>query len=931
MNAPSPPAAAASPPNPDRPATAPPWHTLEVAEVAARLGTDVDRGLDPAEAARRLAEHGPNRLAQAPERSAWSILFAQFRNLVVYLLLVAAGLALATHEPLEAAAILVVIAINALIGFLTEWRADRALAALQRQVVPEAQVIRDGHEHRIPAAELVVGDLVALAAGDKVPADGRLVAARRLQLDEAPLTGESQPVTKQVEPVAAADTPMGDRVSLAYLGTAVADGRGRLIVTATGAATEMGRIGTLLESAGSQRTPLELKLEELGRTLILAVLALCGVIVIAGWLRGLGLIAMIETGLSLAIAAVPEGLPAVATTTLAIGMQRMARMRALIRRLPAVETLGSTTVICTDKTGTLTRSELTVQAVVLDGRELAVTGVGYRPDGGFRLDDAPVDPGADGLLTLAARIGLLCNDAQVQRSPEGAETILGDPTEAALIVLAEKAGLDPAAERRRYERVHEDPFDSLTMRMATVHRRPESEGGGLLACVKGSPAAVLAVSTRRATAEGAVPLTEADRQAALEANRALAGRALRVLGLAQRDVERADDPAELAGGLTYVGLVGMIDPLRAEAAEAIGVCRAAGIRTVMITGDQEATAAEIARQLGLDRDPHGRPQRVAHARELDGLDADGWGRLVGEASVFARVTPEHKLRIVEALQRRGEVVAMTGDGVNDAPALKRAEIGVAMGIKGTEVAKESADMIVTDDNFATIVGAVEQGRIIYANIERVIGYLFSCNSAEVVTVFIALMIGLPLPLVPLQILWMNMVTDVLPALALAVEPSAPGIMRRPPRRRDDRLLDSEFLRRVAGQGLLLALASLAGFRIGLAWYGTDDAGVAHARTLAFMTLCLGQIFHSLNCRSRTRSIVNRHAFRNAWLWAAIAVCLLFQTAAVAVPLLRRVLQTVPPNPEDFALVTALSLLPIAVIEAGKFLARHRQSTGPGPA
>ncbi len=799
---------------------APAWHTLTVAQVAEKLAADPLRGLDEDEVSRRRERFGANRLAESQGRSAWSILLAQFRSLVVGLLVAAALIALAMNEWLEAGAIVIVIALNSLIGFATEWRADQALAALRRQVVPEAEVIRGGRERQIPAAELVPGDVVLLAAGQRVPADGRVLEALRLQIDEAALTGESHAVSKQVAPVGDAGTPLGDRLDVAYMGTVVTDGRGRLLVTATGHRTEMGRIGTLIEEAGKQETPLEIKLEQLGRTLVYLVLGLCAVIVVAGLLRGIAPLRMLEVGISLAIAAVPEGLPAVATMTLALGMQRMARMRALVRRLPAVETLGSTTVICTDKTGTLTRNEMTVTTYVLGSRRLEVGGVGYEPSGEFREDGRRIDPQSDALLSRALRIGALCNDARMERAEEG-DAAIGDPTEAALIVAAEKAGIDLKRLRREFERVHEIPFESERMRMVTVHRTPE---GRQVALVKGSPGAVLKLCNAK-LADGRVePLDEAGREEQLEFNRQLADQALRVLALAERQLPEAFDEADLERDLTYVGLVGMIDPLREEAREAIATCRGAGIRSIMITGDQVGTAAEIARQLGLDRDPKGRAMKTVHARELDGLDDEGWGRVAEDAAVFARVSPEHKLRIVEALQRRGEVVAMTGDGVNDAPALKKADIGVAMGIKGTEVAKETADMIVTDDNFASIVRAVEQGRIIYANIIKFIHYLFSCNFAEVITVFTAIVTGLPLPLLPLQILWLNMITDVFPALALALEPSAPGIMRRPPRDPDERLLRPRFLGLIAWQGLMIAVLTLLVFLVGLRWYGSEGAG-----------------------------------------------------------------------------------------------------------
>ncbi len=893
------------------------WHALGVDDIVRRLNSDTTRGLTEAEALRRLARHGRNTLTQATGRSALAIFARQFASLIVALLITASALAFALGENIEGLSILVVILVNAVIGFLTEWKADRTLAALRTQTVPVAHVIRDGLERRIPAADLVPGDLVVLSAGARVPADGRIVESVRLAIMEAVLTGESEAVSKTTEALADADAPLGDRVNLGFMGTTITDGRGLLLVTATGARTEMGKIGLLLDETTTRATPLEDKLARLGRLLVVIVLGLCAVIVLAGWVRGNGFLYMLEVGISLAIAAVPEGLPAVATMTLALGMQRMARMGALIRRLPAVETLGSTTVICTDKTGTLTKNEMTVAAFVLDHRRIEVSGAGYAPIGTFRNNGATLDPRGDTLLSLALRIGALCNDAHVRRA-DGVETVLGDPTEAALIVAAEKAGLDPAELEAEFPRVAEAPFDSDAKRMVSVHLTPR---GTLEALVKGSPARVLAASSFELRATGVELLSLDAKRKWEERNQELAGGALRVLGLAYRDLPPNHDEADLDRDLIFVGLVGMIDPLREEAKAAIATCRQAGVRCVMITGDQQATATEIARQLGLDLDLAGRTMRTAHARDLNDLAPAAWQRITAETAVFARVSPRHKLRIVEAMQAHGHIVAMTGDGVNDAPALKQSDIGVAMGVKGTEVAKESAAMVITDDNFATIVRAVEQGRIIHANILRFIHYLFSCNFAEIVTVFLAIMLGWPLPLGPLQILWLNMVTDIFPALALALEPSAPDMMRRGPRDPKESLLTPRFLALIAWQGLLLAGVSLLAFHAGLRAHGSDGAGLRRATTMVFMTLALAQIFHTFNARSRSRSAFTARLFTNGWFWGAVLTCLLLQTAAVGVPILRTVLLTVPPTLHDWAVISGCALAPVAVVEMVKALRR----------
>jgi P-type Ca2+ transporter type 2C len=703
------------------------------------------------------------------------------------------------------------------------------------------------------------------------------------------------------------------------MGTTIVNGRGQLLVTGTGAATEMGKIGVLVDEAKNNDTPLEKKLARLGRLLLVIVLVLCAVIVLAGWLRGHDFLYMLEVGISLAIAAVPEGLPAVATMTLALGMQRMARMRALVRRLPAVETLGSTTVICTDKTGTLTRNEMTVSALIVDSQRITVTGAGYSPIGEFRKDDQPVDPQADPQINLALRIGALCNDAKVARA-EGNGAVLGDPTEAALIVAAEKAGLNKEVLEAEFPRVREEPFDSVTKRMATVH---QTRQGPLIMFVKGSPFTVLAASSSQLCAGGVMPLTSDDRAHWEELNRSLAEAALRVLALAYRDMpEGPTHGADATNQLVFVGLVGMSDPLRAEAKAAIATCREAGIRAVMITGDQPVTAAAIARQLGIDRDRHGQPLRIVHARELANLDAAGWQQTVNGAAVFARVSPKHKLQIVEALQAQGQIVAMTGDGVNDAPALKKADIGVAMGIKGTEVAKETADMVIVDDNFATIVRAIEQGRTIYFNILRFVRYLFSCNFAELLTVFVALMFGWPLPLGALQILWLNVITDIFPALALALEPSVPGMMNRPPHDPKAPLLPARLLIMIAWQGVLLAAVTLLAFFLGMRNHGAEGEGLKRAVTMAFMALAFAQVIHVFSSRSETRSAFDARLFKNGWLWGAVLLCVLLQVAAVSIPFLRVILHTVSLGATDWGIVAGCALLPLAVIEVVKSIQRR---------
>ena len=914
--------------------TRPEWHAMPFAEVVGRVQSDAVLGLAAKVAEERLSEHGPNTIAEAQQRSALTILVHQFASLLVGLLAAAAGIALLLGDTLEAGAILLVIVLNAAIGFATEWRAAGALDALRDQEIPQARVRRDGDERTVPASELVPGDVVLLAAGDRVPADGRVVEQAELRVDEAALTGESLPVSKEVEAGVQVNAPLGDRHNMLYRGTSVRDGRATMLVTETGQQTEMGHIGSMLQAVKDTDTPLEAQLAALSRTLMLVVLALCVVIVVIGWLRGHELLYMLEVGISLAIAAVPEGLLAVTTMTLALGVQRMARLHALVRRLPVVEALGSTTVICTDKTGTLTRNEMTVAAYHVDGTDVEVTGSGYEPHGEFhrQSDSGPrtANPAPDAsetaenaaplspTLDRAIRIGAGCNDAKIDRS-DAAPQILGDPTEAALLVAAEKAGMSLASLDQDYPRVDELPFSSETMRMVTVHSTPD---GTLIAYMKGAPAAVLAACTHVAQANETTPLTDEARDAQLAANAELGAAALRVLGLAWRELPENYSSDDLTTGLTFAGLVGMRDPLREGTQQTLEVCRSAGIRTVMITGDQVSTATEIARQLGLDRDPDGQLLRTVHGGELHDLSDADWQALVKDTAVFARVSPEDKLRIVGAFQELGHIVAMTGDGVNDAPALRKADIGVAMGIRGTQVAKDAADMVLADDNFATIVAAVEQGRIVVQGIRRFIHFLFSCNLAEILTVFVAIIIGWPLPLGVLQILWLNLVTDVFPAMALALEPSSPGVMQQPPRDPDTPLLSLKFSALIVWQGGVLAACTLASFAIALRWYGAEGIGLQRAVTISFMTLALAQTAHAFNVRSRSRSLVSAHFLANRWLWGSTVLCVLLQVLAVNVPLLQDVLDTVPLDRADWALVSAGALMPVVIVEVVKLVQRR---------
>ncbi|MDQ3013502.1 MAG: cation-translocating P-type ATPase, partial [Acidobacteriota bacterium] len=799
-------------------------HAMEAAAVAKSFGVDPATGLSSAEVGERRTRYGDNALQTTHSRAAWRILLDQFKSLVVALLAVAAAVAWLTGDKVEAVAILVVLGLNALIGFVTEWQAGRALNALRISSHTTARVRRDQREAMIDTAELVPGDVVILNAGDRVPADLRLLEAASLRAEESALTGESVPVEKAVTAVTA-DAVLAERYSMLYLGTMIAAGRALAVVTATGTQTEMGRISHLVASVPDESTPLERRLGEMGRHLVLLVLVIAVVVMVTGWLRGETWWVMIEVGISLAVAAVPEGLPTVTTLILALGVLRMARQRAIVRRLSAVETLGSATVICSDKTGTLTENRMTVREYQLANGSAV------------KLEAQP--SANDELLNRAMRAGVLCNEASFHPiATEAAaekERAAGDPTEIALLVAANGLKVDVAHMRSDYPKLAERPFDSNSKRMTTVHRVPD---GTRLALLKGAPGVVLdACSDYAESASQLKPLDAEARARFLATNDQMAHHALRVLALAEKRLgqegpqEVVDDAAEAesTSGYTLLGLVGMIDPPRAEVAEAIRQAHGAGIRTVMLTGDQLNTARAIARELKLSEDAE---PLALHARELADANPERLAELAHTVTVFARVSPEDKLRIVEALQKAGEVVAVTGDGVNDAPALKRADIGIAMGERGTEAAKEAADVVLADDNFATIVGAVAGGRAIYANITKFVNFMFSSNLGEVVMIFTAIVIGWPLPLLPLQILWVNLVTDVFPALALAVEPPAADVMQQRPRSSHESLLSRSLLILIGWQGLMLGALSLAAYGWALNAYGSGP----HARTIAMLAL-----------------------------------------------------------------------------------------------
>lgn len=880
-----------------------PWHALSVEDSFERLES-APRGLTAGEAARRLERFGPNELQAAGRVSAWAILLEQFKNVLIVILLSATALSAFLGHGVEAIAITVIVLFAVVLGFVQEYRAERAIEALREMAAPAATVLRDGRERRIPARELVPGDVILLSTGDKVPADARLVEAVNLQAVEAALTGESAPVEKHARALEDEALPTGDRKNMAYAGTAVTYGRGRAVVAATGMATEFGKIARMLEAVETAKTPLQMNLDRVGKALARAAFAVVLVIVALGLLRGQPFVEMLIFGVALAVAVVPEALPAVVTISLALGVKRMVKRNALVRRLPAVETLGSTSVICSDKTGTLTRDEMTARRIFVGGRALEVSGTGYEPTGEFSSAGAKVEP--DETLSLLLRAAALSSDARVERNDAGDKwEVKGDPTEGALIVAAAKAGLDKAELDSRFPRVAEVPFTAETKRMTTLHRTP----GGVTAYAKGAPEVIVGSCARLLAAGGEEALDDARRGEVLEAARLMAGEALRVLAVAYKP-DAAPDTAER--DMTLLGLVGMIDPPRPEARSAVRECEAAGIRVVMITGDHPLTAKAVADELGLGKRGH-----VVTGAELEAMTDEELERASESIEVCARVSPAHKLRVVTALQRRGQVVAMTGDGVNDAPALKKADIGIAMGITGTDVSKEAAAMTLTDDNFASIVAAVEEGRGIFSNIKKYLMYLLSSNVGEIGLMAGATLMGLPLPLSAVQILYVNLATDGLPALALAVDPPEDDLMRRPPRDPRGGIFTRPVVVLMLTGGLWSAVVNLGLF----VWALSSGRGVQEAMTMTFVSLVLIQFFKAYNFRSDRHSVLRR-PFANKWLNIAVVWELILLGLILYVPFLERVFGTFELTLKDWLIIVAAALTVSPVLELAKWAERR---------
>lgn len=871
------------------------WHAITPAE-ACRLLATTPAGLDEREAAMRLAQVGLNELAPPPPVPAWRILADQFRSVVVLLLLVAAGVALAGGHRLDAAAIGTVLVLNAALGFFVELPTRRALEALRTLQVPRATALRGGHVQDIDARHLVPGDVIALEAGQAVPADARLVSSFELRTTEAPLTGESLPVEKGAAAQVAPDAPLPDRRTMIYQGTSVVAGNGRAIVIATGAATEVGRIGTLTVQDAPPRTPLERRLDALGRRLAVAALAVAFVVALLGLLQGAPLASVLAVGIALAVAAVPEGLPAVVTVTMAVGVRRMARRHALVRRLPVIESLGSTTVVCTDKTGTLTTGEMTATTLWLAGREIAISGVGYTPAGEFREGGRLLDPAGDPMLARSLRVAALANRASLLHH-EGTWRTRGDPTEVALLVAARKGGFDRATLLTAQPEVGEVPFSSDRMFMATFHT---DQDGGLVAAVKGAPDRIVARCDRYWTAEGLRPLDDAARAWVIRENELLAGRGLRVLALAHGSVEGTTEHE--SRDLALVGLIGIADPPAPGVKETIRILREAGIRTVMLTGDQRRTAEAVARELGLLSGT----EPILDAREIAAISDAALATQVRHVGAFCRVSPEDKLRIVRAFQQEGEIVAMLGDGVNDAPALRHADIGVAMGRRGSDVAREAAALALQDDRFQTVAAAVEEGRIVFDNIRKFVFYLFSCNLAEVLVFLGAALAGWPVPLMPLQILWLNLVTDGTTALPLTVEPGEADLMRRPPRNPRSAILSAPLVREALSYALVIAAVTLGA----VGWSRTrspEDA--SSTMTMAFLTLGLAQVFHLGNARSTGPVVTTRRALSNRHAIAAVVLAVFLQWLAITWLPLARILGTHPIAPLEWGVVLGLGVVP----------------------
>jgi magnesium-transporting ATPase (P-type) len=895
-----------------------PWHALPADSAMTALRSRTD-GLTETEARERLEAFGPNRLPPAQGRSALMRILLQFHNLLIYVLIAAAVIASALGHAVDAGVVLAVVLVNAVIGFVQEGRAERALEAIRSMIDPKASVLRNGTRRTVAADQIVPGDIVLIEAGDRVPADLRLLKSKNLRVEEAVLTGESVAVEKQPQPVTA-DATLGDRTSMAFSGTFVAAGQGSGIAIATGSATELGRISTLIGSIETLQTPLIRQMDRFARQATIVIIGVAALaFFFARFVRAYPLSDAFMTVVGLAVSAIPEGLPAVMSITLAIGVQRMATRNGIVRRLPAVETLGSVSVICSDKTGTLTRNEMTVQRVVTSHERFEITGVGYDPGGAVRMRGVDIDPAGHDALMALARAAVLCNDAEL-RQKDGLWGVDGDPMEGAFLILGMKAGLEPTLLRKQLPRTDEIPFDSAHRFMATLHHSHD-DGGFVL--IKGAPERILEMCGAEGTRAESRPI---DRDAWHRAAIELAERGQRVLAFATKPAppeQRTLSFADVDTGAILLGIVGLIDPPRDEAIEAVADCRRAGIRVIMITGDHAVTAREIARQLGLAEQPH-----VLTGQEIEPLDAVALQMAVQSTQVFARTTPEHKLRIVEALQATGAIVAMTGDGVNDAPALKRADVGVAMGGKGTEAAKEAAEMVLADDNFASIVAAVCEGRTVYDNLMKVIGWTLPTNGGESLTILAALALGLALPITPVQILWINMITAIALGLTLAFEPTEPGTMHRPPRPPNQPILTGQLLWRLGFVSVLFVVGAFSVFF----WAEQRGLSIETARTMVVNTIVVLEIFYLFSVRYvHGTSLTLRGVLGTRAVLIGVTIVVVGQLIFTYAPFMQRVFDTRSVALLDGLAIVGVGIVLLLVIEIEKRLYRgltNRRNTPP---
>ena len=870
-----------------------------VNDAAQNLDVDITSGLTNEEAQKRSEKYGSNRLEGGKEKSIFQMMLEQLKDFLVIILIIAAVISIVLGEALEGIIILAIVVLNTILGVYQENKASNALKALKEMASPHAKVLRNGQIVEVASSDVVPGDITILEAGDYIPADLRLIETVNLKIDEAALTGESVPVEKDANVVLPMDAGLGDRINSAYMGTVITYGRGKGLITDIGMQTQMGNIADMLNETPDESTPLQKKLDRLGKLLGIVCLAICGIIFLLGLWHGMELFDIFMTSVSLAVAAIPEGLTVVVTVVLAMGMQKMVKCNAIIKRLSAVETLGSTTVICSDKTGTLTQNKMTIQKLYDAEKEYLVSGSGYSPKG--EVTDMDGKKASDSVTKLIEG-GLLCNDSIY--NPEE-ETIIGDPTEGAMVVLAHKCNMEKNEWEKKYPRIQEIPFDSDRKLMSTFH----DINGELVMYTKGAPDELLKRCTHVEIAGEVQELSKGKRDEILAKNTEFAESALRVIGVAYRLVKKVDTSLEAENDLIFVGLLGMIDPPREEAKEAIDICKAAGIQVKMITGDHKITASAIGNQLGIVT------EGTVEGREISDMTEEQLCECVKHTSVFARVSPEHKVRLVDAVRANGNIAAMTGDGVNDAPSLKHADIGVAMGITGTDVSKEAADMILTDDNFASIVKAVAEGRTIYSNIRKVVGFLLSCNIGEILVILFAMLSNLPVPLVAIQLLSINLITDAFPAFALGMEKEEPGVMQKHPRDPAEPIVDKKMSIAVIIQSVALALGTLASFIYG--YYVHDSLDVA--RSACFFTLVLGELLRAYSARSESRSIFKMRIFENGYLNKCVLVSILFMLACIYVPVLNPVFSTVPLNFDEMLMALVFAFLPMLGGETAKLI------------